>query len=56
MNLPSIIIALVIAAVFAAIVAKGISNRNRGKSSCACGCDACAGRSLCHGGDSAAQK
>lgn len=56
MNVPSIIIALIIVAVFVAIVAKGIANRCQGKSGCACGCDACAGKSICHCGDSIMQK
>ena len=37
MNAPTIIIGLIILAVFAAIVGKGIYNRRHGKSSCSCG-------------------
>ena len=44
MNAPTIIIGLIILAVFAAIVGKGIYNRRHGKSSCSCGggCGGCA--------------
>lgn len=47
MNLPTILIALAVAAVFAAIVIRGVRNRRRGKSGCACGgdCSRCGG---CH--------
>ena len=37
MNAPTIIIGLIILAVFVAIVGKGIYNRRHGKSSCSCG-------------------
>ena len=46
MNAPTIIIGLIILAVFAAIVGKGIYNRRHGKSSCSCG-SSCGG-GLCH--------
>ena len=54
MNAPTIIIGLIILAVFAAIVGKGIYNRRHGKSSCSCGgscgggCGHCASSGLCH--------
>ena len=43
MNLPTILAGLLIAAVFAAIVGKGIYNRRHGKGGCSCGrdCGAC---------------
>ena len=48
-NLPTILAGLLVAAVFAAIVAKGIYNRRRGKHSCSCGgsCGSCACSGLC---------
>ena len=54
MNAPTIIIGLIILAVFVAIVGKGIYNRRHGKSSCsgggACGggCGHCASSGLGH--------
>ncbi len=54
MNAPTIIIGLIILAVFVAIVGKGIYNRRHGKSSCSCGgscgggCGHCASSGLCH--------
>lgn len=47
MNAPTILIALLVAAVFVAIILRGIANRKKGKSSCACGgdCGSCKG---CH--------
>ena len=46
MNAPTILIALVIAAVFVAIVARGIHNRRQGKGGC--GCESCPGHGACH--------
>lgn len=43
MNLPTIIIAALIAAVFIAIVVRGIVNRRRGRGGCSCGCSGCSG-------------
>ena len=48
MNAPTIIIGLIILAVFVAIVGKGIYNRRHGKSSCSCGGGHCASSGLCH--------
>ena len=41
MNAPTIIIGLIILAVFAAIVGKGIYNLRHGKRSCSCGGGCC---------------
>lgn len=51
MNWPTIVIALIIGAIFAAIIIKGIINKKNGKSSCSCGCgcDGCANSDACHG-------
>lgn len=48
MNAPTIIGALIVFAVFAAIVGRGIYNRRHHKGGCGCGCDHCAGSSTCH--------
>jgi len=48
MNLPTIIVAFIVAMVFISIVAKGIINRKKGKSSCSCGCNGCAMAAECH--------
>lgn len=48
MNAPTIIVGLVILAVVAAIVARGIYNKKRHKGGCGCGCDHCAGKDTCH--------
>ena len=49
MNLPTIIVAAVVAAVFA-IVITGIRNKKKGKHSCSCGgsCGACGMNGSCH--------
>lgn len=43
MDWPTIIIASIVAIVFVAIIARGIVNKKKGKSSCSCGgnCGAC---------------
>lgn len=51
MNLPTILIAAVILAVFVAIVAGEIKKRKRGGGcgcGCGCGCSGCPGAGLCH--------
>ncbi len=49
MNLPTIIITAVVAAIFIAIVARGIIKRKNGGSSCSCGCSNCGMSDICHG-------
>ena len=49
-NLPTILIAAVIAVIFAAIVIRGIRKRRRGETGCGCGCSGCPNSALCHGG------
>ena len=48
--LPSILIGLVIAAICAAIIARGIHNKRSGKGGCSCGgsCGSCGCSGLCH--------
>ena len=50
MNAPTIIAALIVLVVFAAIVGKGIYNRRHGKGGCSCGgeCGSCGACSHCH--------
>jgi len=48
MNLPTIVIGLLVLAVFAAIVGKGIWNKKHHKGGCGCGCEGCSGNSSCH--------
>ncbi len=47
MNLPTFLVAAVVAAIFVAIIVRGIKNHKEGKSSCACGGD-CAHCKGCH--------
>ena len=52
MNIPTILIAALIAVVFAAIVTSGMRKRKRGGTSCSCscgcGCAGCPSAGLCH--------
>ena len=48
-NLPTIIVGIIIAAIFAAIVIHGIRKRKRGEGGCGCGCSGCPNSTLCHG-------
>lgn len=49
MNVPTLIGTLIVLAIFAAIVGRGIYNRKHGKGGCSCGgdCGSCGG--ACHG-------
>ena len=48
MNGPTIVGALLVLAVVAAIVGRGIWNRRRHRGGCSCGCGDCPSRGLCH--------
>lgn len=48
-NLPTIVIGLIIAAIFIVIVVRGIRKRRRGEGGCGCGCSGCPNSALCHG-------
>lgn len=48
MNLPTILVGLVILAVFAAIVAGEVKKRKSGKGGCGCGCGHCPSAGACH--------
>lgn len=50
-NLPTIIGAAVVAAVFIAIIVCEVKKRKSGKGSCSCGCSDCAMKDTCHGAD-----
>jgi hypothetical protein len=44
----SIVVVAIVAAIFLAIVVRGIINKKKGKSSCSCGCSGCAMSGTCH--------
>ena len=48
MNLPTIIVLAVIAAVVDAITVSEIKKRRSGKGGCSCGCGGCALKDRCH--------
>lgn len=48
-NAGTILIALALAAIVAAIIAKKVRNRKTGASACGCGCVNCAMSGICHG-------
>ena len=47
-NWLTIVITAIIAAIFLAIVIKGILNKKSGKSGCGCGCEHCTNAQFCH--------
>ncbi|MDE6659609.1 MAG: FeoB-associated Cys-rich membrane protein [Eubacterium sp.] len=47
-NLSTIIIAVIVIGILAAIIVKMIKDKKKGKSSCGCGCSNCAASDLCH--------
>lgn len=51
MNLPTIIVLIIIAVLFTAIVINEIIKRKKGKGGCGCGCESCGGcaaKDICH--------
>ena len=50
MNVPTLVIGLIVMAVFVAIVARGVYNKthHRGGCSCSGGCGNCPGSGMCH--------
>ena len=50
MNLPTFIVAAIVAILFLAIVVKGIQNKKNGKGGCSCGgsCGSCGMNGTCH--------
>ena len=49
MNWQTILVLIVVAAIFLAVVIKGIVDKKKGKSSCNCGCEGCAYKDSCKG-------
>ncbi len=47
-NLPTLLIAAVVAVLFIAVVVRGLIKRKRGESGCGCGCSNCPNSRLCH--------
>ena len=47
-NLATILISLVLIVICALIVLKMYRNKKQGKTSCGCGCSACAMKDMCH--------
>ena len=47
-NLPTMVIAGIVAALFLAIVIRGIVKRRRGETGRGCGCSGCPNSGLCH--------
>ena len=47
-NISTIIIALIIGAIVAAVIVKMVRDKKRGLSSCGCNCSACAMNGACH--------
>ena len=48
-NAPTVIIAVIIAVIFCAIVINGIRRRKKGEGGCGCGCSNCPSNGICHG-------
>ena len=48
MNWPTIIVAAIVAIIFAVIVVSEIKKRKSGKNTCSCGCSSCAMKDQCH--------
>lgn len=56
MNLPTILIAALVAAVFLAIVTGGVRKRKKSGTGCGCGCAGCPKAGLCHPQEPASNK
>ena len=48
MDWPTIIVAAVIAVLFALVIFFHFRNKKKGKGSCSCGCSGCAMSDICH--------
>jgi len=55
-NLPTIIIGILVAAVFIAVAARCVYNWKQGKGGCSCGCGGCPHSGFCHPGKKAGNK
>lgn len=47
-NLPTIIVAAIVAGVFVAIVVSQVRKRKKGQGGCSCGCSGCPNSGNCH--------
>lgn len=47
-NIGTIVVAVILAIVVTAVIAKMVKNKKQGKSSCGCGCENCAMKGECH--------
>lgn len=56
MNLPTLLIAVLVATVFVAIVTSGMRKRKKGGTGCGCGCAGCPNAGLCHPQESVSGK
>lgn len=52
-NLGTIVVALAVAGIIAAVIISMRKNKKKGKSACGCGCgcEGCASKGMCHGDD-----
>lgn len=48
MNIGTIAVCLILAAIVAAIIGRGVYNRKHHKGGCGCGCDGCSNKDACH--------
>ena len=47
-NIGTIVVAVILAIIVTAVIAKMVKNKKQGKSSCGCGCESCAMKGECH--------
>lgn len=47
-NIGTIVVAVILAIIVTAVIAKMVKNKKQGKSSCGCGCENCAMKGECH--------
>ena len=48
MNASTVIVALIVAAIFVAIIVSQVRKKKQGKGSCSCGCSDCSMSGICH--------
>ena len=51
MNAPTIIVLVIVAAIFVAIIVNEVIKRKKGKGGCSCGCGSCSMKDMCHKGE-----
>lgn len=47
-NMPTVIVGVIVAAVIALVIIKIIKDKKSGKGGCSCGCDGCSAGCNCH--------